>query len=482
MAFCPVHTHATARPHALALQTPDLQLTWLQLDQRVQQMHTWLRQAGVRGGDRVAWLSANQPDVWVLHLALARLGAAAVPLNHRLTAPELAALVVRGQPSLVLASAGFAHLCACSPFPDLSAGPAVWVGEPVAVDDHAVHAVLFTSGTTGTPRGALLPLEAFFASARASALRLGGQPQDHWLCTLPLFHVGGLAMAWRCAVYGALLTLHSRFDAAQTWNAVLHQGVTHLSLVGTTLARLVDHAHTQGGKPAHNVTVLVGGGPVAASLLHQARALGLLTAHTYGLTEACSQVCTQQPGTDDAAHCGPPLDGVTVAVVTEEGAPCPPGTVGQVWVQSPSVMRGYLDDEASSAAALVNGWLHTGDLGTLDAQGHLTVLARRTDLIVRGGENIYPAELEQALQTCPGVRECAVVAIPDPQWGQVPLAAVVLEPHTLLNAVQRFSAEHLARFKQPARWLVLPALPRNAMAKVDRRALALLLDKPSAPC
>jgi O-succinylbenzoic acid--CoA ligase len=219
--------------------------------------------------------------------------------------------------------------------------------------------------------------------------------------------------------------------------------------------------------------VLVGGGPVPPALVERARGVGVPVLLTYGLTEACSQVTTERPGEADGRTAGVPLPGLEVRIDGEEGA---------IAVRGPTLMRGYLDDDAATAAVLRGGWLHTGDIGRLDGRGRLTVLARRTDLILSGGENVYPAEVEAVLAAHPGVAEVAVVARPDARWGQVPVAVVVPRAAASLEDLRGWARARLAGFKVPAAVVAVDALPRTAAGKVDRAAVQATVTAPSGPC
>ena len=328
-------------------------------------------------------------------------------------------------------------------------------------------AVLFTSGTTGQPKGARLPQRAFLASAAASRANLGATGEERWLCNLPLFHVGGLAMAVRCALDGSALVLHRRFDAEATARALSTEGVTHASLVARTLELTLDAGATAGALRA----VLLGGGPLPAELAARARARGLPVLQTYGLTEACSQVATERPGEADGTTAGPALPGLSVRVCHPDGTLVQPGEGGEIQVQGPTLMAGYLDEPQATARALADGWLRTGDVGAQDGLGRLRVLARRTDLILSGGENVYPAEVEAVLASHPGVSEAVVVGRSDAAWGEVPVAAVVLRPGAGAEGLVEWLRERLAGFKVPREVVAVQALPRTAAEKVDRAAV-----------
>jgi O-succinylbenzoic acid--CoA ligase len=308
--------------------------------------------------------------------------------------------------------------------------------------------LLFTSGTTGAPKAAVLPLESHLASARAANEVLGIDQTSRFVCAMPLFHVGGLGTAFRCALAGATLVLHPRFDAGQMAHE-LQNGATHASLVASTLARVLD---TGARFPSTVRAVLVGGGPVPKPLLARAREAGLPVLQTYGLTETCSMATCERLGNADGDTAGQSMPGIELRVDSNE-----------ILVAGPQLMRGY------DGQPPLSGFFRTGDLGELDGRGRLTVHARRTDLIVSGGENVYPAEVEAALLSHPLVREAAVVPAPDERWGQVGVAYVVSTASE--SELRTHLATLLARYKIPARIESVPELPRLASGKVDRHRL-----------
>jgi O-succinylbenzoic acid--CoA ligase len=366
-------------------------------------------------GPRIAVAQDSSPQLLSLVFGAMDCGAEIVLQNTRLTGAERAAQLA-----------------------SIDRDPAA--GEPATI--------LFTSGTTGAPRAARLALENHLASARAANEVLGIDARSRFVCALPLFHVGGLAIAFRCRLAGATLLLHERFDA-QAVARDLCSGATHASLIAGTLARLLDACDRF---PPSVRAVLIGGGPVPAALLERARRAGLPVLQTYGLTETASMATCERPGEADGATAGPPMPGLDLRI-----------EAGEIQVRGPQVMRGYL------GAPPLAGWLGTGDLGELDARGRLIVHARRTDLIVSGGENIYPAEVEAALLTHPAVREAAVVPAPDERWGQVGVAYVATSAAE--SELRDFLRARIAKFKVPARFVVLAELPRNATGKVDRKRL-----------
>lgn len=281
-------------------------------------------------------------------------------------------------------------------------------------------------------------------------------------------------MAIRCAVSGCALVLHERFEPALAGASFELEAITHASFVPTTLSRVLDVRADRPFPPSVRA-VLIGGGPVPRALLERARALRLPVLQTYGLTEACSQVATEHPDSADARTAGTPLDHLELRIVDEAGCVLARGEEGEIEIRGGSVTRGYLDDLASSRAAFREGWFRTRDLGVLDSVGRLRVLSRRSDLILRGGENVYPAELEQVLEQHPAVVEAAVLPRDDEAFGQVPVAVVALRSDVSPEALRAWCRERLARFKVPEQVHFTEALPRNAMGKIDRAAVRSLL-------
>ncbi|MBI5494697.1 MAG: AMP-binding protein [Deltaproteobacteria bacterium] len=428
---CPVARHAAARPADAALAFQGRRWSWRDLDEEVT-----AAEQHVRPGGRNVLVAHNTPETVFRLFAAARRRAWTVVIHPGLAAPEARARMAQSQVGAP------------------AAGPAV---------------VVFTSGTTGTPRGAILSTRALQASAAASAQVLGTDAGSRWLCNLPLCHVGGLAMLWRVLHDGAFLELHPRFDPRMTAAALQHDGITHASLVGTTLLRLLD------GTPVwqHALrAVLVGGGPARPDVVTRARAAGVPVRLTYGLTEGCSQVTTQRaPRGLDA---GLPLPGTTVRIVDDAGSPA---ATGGIELRGPTLFDGYLDDPRATAAAHHDGWLRTGDVGSLDAEGRLTVHCRRTDLVLRGGENVYPAEVEAVLLAHPAVQDAAVLPEEHARLGQVPVALVVAGADEAV--LRAWCADRLARFKVPERFRFVAALPRTALGKLDRAALRGLAGGPS---
>ncbi len=428
---------AALRPEHPALIAPDGVLTYGALHEQARTAAAALAAQGVTAGDRVAIaLPSGAPFVAALHACLL-LGAAAVPIDLRLSAEERAARATGA--TLVVDE----PLDGASPPPPLLA----------RFDPDTVATVLHTSGTTAAPKPVELSIGNWTSNALASAFALGLDPHERWLCTLPLSHVGGLSILIRSAIYGTTVVLHERFDAEAVTTAITHEEVTLVSLVPTTLQRSLD-AGLQGNSPSTRLRcALIGGGPLAPALATRAREAKVPVAQTYGMTEACSQVTTSATGEPETA--GRPLFGQRVEIAPD----------GEILVAGPTVAR---------QATAADGWLHTGDLGALDARGRLTVTGRKADTIVSGGENVAPAEVEAVLLTHPAVADAGVHGRVDAEWGEAVVATVVLREAGGAGAeeLRAHVATHLARFKVPKQIAFASELPRTASGKLLRRALA----------
>ena len=446
-------------------------LSYAALYERAVRQANALAVAGAAPGERVAVIAGASRDFVVAMHATSLVGAVFAPLNARLTAGELAAQLRNAAPAVVLcdesreALATEAAALAGVPPPRRLPLPPVDAEAPLvdAHDADSRHSIVYTSGTTGKARGVTLTYGNFWASASASALNLGLDPADRWLVCLPLHHVGGLSIPIRSAIYGTAVELHARFAPEAVNQAARSGRVTLLSVVPTMLRRMLnaDDRDFDGSLRA----VLVGGGPVPPALLERAAARGLPVVQTYGLTEACSQVTTLAPA-EAMAHpgsAGRALLSADVRVDASLGEP------GEILVRGPAVTPGYYRDSEATAGAFSDGWLRTGDIGVFDEDGFLTVLDRRDDVIVSGGENVYPAEVEAALLACPGVEAAAVVGLPDEEWGQRVAAAVVARGPAELARVEPLLRSRLAGYKIPAAIERFEALPTTASGKVQRR-------------
>lgn len=431
------------------------------LGERVSAAAGRLRSLGVRERHRVGLWAENSVEWIVVALAVARVGGVLVPLNTRLADGEINWQVARAHLRVVIAGDAMAARAVCAArlvslaeWRTLASGN----GDAAAGGDDPAReaAIVFTSGTTGRPKGAVLTRGNQLAAARASCAVLPLAPGDRWLASLPFFHVGGMGIVERCLLSGACVVLPASFSADELGRSVEEQAVTHLSVVDATLRRILE-ARSGNGLPERVRAAVVGGGPVSPALLEACpQALA-----SYGLTESCAMATLVRPGAAPAQRrtAGQALPGIELRIAAD----------GVIELRGPTVMRGYLDDAEATRAAIVEGWLRTGDLGELDAEGSLRVLSRRDDLVISGGENVYPAEIEHALREHPQVADAVVIGIADEKWGEVPLAFVQLRAPGSPD-LGAFLAPRLARYKLP-RVEFVAEIPRLANGKPDRAAL-----------
>ena len=483
---------AATTPDRIALVAGGQSWTFAALDAEATRVGRGLSAHGVGAGDRVATLLPNGERAVVVAHAVLRLGATLVPLNTRLTSAELAVLLDDARPHLLVVDAHTAALGdqarrGCSGVEATSVDAAALAGahtggvalrlEHQAAD---VLAIIYTSGTTGQPKGAMLTVGNFWWSALGSALNLGTHADDRWLACLPLFHVGGLSIVFRAAIYGITVVVHDGFDAEEVNRAIDDDRVTIVSVVAVMLQRMLD---ARGDRPYPPTLrcVLLGGGPAPRALLERCASLAIPVVQTYGLTETASQVATLAP--EDALRhlgsAGRPLYPNEIRIAAGEGSDraAAPGDAGEILVRGPVVMAGYAGVPND---AKPNGWLRTGDIGYLDAEGYLYVLDRRADLIITGGENVYPAEVEAALLAHPQVAEAGVFGVADATWGQRVVAIVRLadgivtaDPAAgVADSLRTHCRARLAGYKVPSEIRVVSeSLPRTASGKLRRAAL-----------
>jgi o-succinylbenzoate---CoA ligase len=437
---------AAARPGGLALQTPHGSLSYSELLAGASAGAAELVARGAKPGQRVAIaLPPGLAFARALHACLL-LGAVAVPVDLRL-APAEREMIAAG-----------AAVCLEEPLSPLTTG-ATRADRYVATrhDLNATAVVIHTSGTTSAPKPIELTYGNFLWSALGSAVALGLDPGERWLCALPLAHVGGLSILLRSTIYATTAVLHERFDTDAVLEALREQDVTLVSVVATTLARLLDAGLE---RPPALRCALTGGGPVPPALVSRAREAGVPISLTYGLTEACSQVTTTPVAAVDEVpthplDAGPPLFCTRVQI----------GADGEIMVAGSTVAPGSADGD---------GWLRTGDLGLIDEHGRLHVTGRMADTIVSGGENVAPAEVEAVLEAHPQVLEAAVVGRPDDQWGEAVTAWVVARPGIELDfaSLMAHCASMLAPYKAPKDYMLTDEpLPRTPSGKLLRREL-----------
>lgn len=480
---------AARDPDRVAIVIEGRETTFCQLDARARVLAHALRRRGLECGARVASLTGSTEHFVQLVHACQYAGLVIAPLNGRLTPAELDVQIRRLEPALMVHDAANAQLAdraarslergcvldlaflagaegaaavATSRLEDLTARE---------LDLDAVATIVFTSGTASAPKGVMLSAAAHLASARGVLANLGVTPADRWLVPLPLYHVGGLAVVYRSVLAGFSVVLDDATALRPGRRAASSHPPTIASLVPTMLARVLGTPNTRGGDAPRSPTVVLGGGPCSPDLLERAAAAGIAVVTSYGMTETASQVTATAPGQARAASvsAGRPLSGVEIRIAGADT-----DGVGEILVRAPQLMLGYLADAAATQRALRDGWLHTGDIGRLSDDGSLAVATRREDLIVSGGENVVPEEVELVLVSHPSVAEAAVFGCADEEWGQRVAATVVEVAGVRADAaeLERWCRERLAGYKVPRSFEVASDLPRTAGGKIRRSVLA----------
>lgn len=486
-------------PQHLALQCDQLQWSFAELDRQATRLARQLATLGVQEGKRVALLAANSlPYVAFVH-ALTRLGAILVPLNLRLAQQELCWQLRDVHASLLVCDADYANLAheigqAVPQLPLATLTTISYRGETVIselpesgvvlrtlIDLSATQAIMYTSGTTGQPKGAIITYGMQWWNAAGSALNLGHNADDRWLACLPLFHIGGLSILMRSVIYGISVVIHKKFDAASINHAIFEDGITIISVVAVMLQRMLADLDTNSRGTSYPSTlrcILLGGGPAPYPLLEACMHRAIPVVQTYGLTESCSQAVTLSPA--DAIRkigsAGRPLPPVQLRIQHDHRS-ASPGEPGEILLKGPTITPGYAGRPEATAQAFQDGWFATGDIGYLDTDGYLYVLDRRADLILSGGENVYPAEIESVLRSHPTVEEAGACGQADHQWGQVPVAFVVLKSGSTVTAEEllNYTTQKLARYKQPRAIYFTDQLPHTSSGKLVRRELSRLL-------
>lgn len=474
---------AQASPDKIAIieqVTPTRQheITFAQLNRRVDDYCQQLLLAGVETGQHVAMLMMNSTLAIVPFFSAMRLGLVFVPLNTRLTVDEIDFqltqsdcdwLLPYGTTDLLGALRDKGHRILALP----QKKKKKVTFSPQEINLEKPLFIVHTSGTSGRPKGAVLTYGNVFYSAMASAYRIGHLPHDRWLCVLPLYHVGGLSILIRAVLYGITVDLRERFDVDDINNALTHEPITLISLVPTMLYRLLEYRTEKWNDSLR--LVLLGGAAATSELMQSCIEEKIPVAMTYGLSEAASQVATTFPNDafSKAGTVGKTLMFTQVKIVNEDGQKQPANQYGEILVKGLTVMQGYYNNPTATAETLQDGWLYTGDIGYLDDEGDLWLVQRRSDLIVTGGENVYPAEVEAVFRQHPAIKEVAVVGIPDAEWGQKVATAIVLHEGQSITAedIESYVRQQLAGYKIPRVIRFVDALPLTGSGKIQRSAV-----------
>lgn len=492
-----IRTQATSDRAALVFE--EREISYRALDTRSSQVAQAMRGAGVNAGDRVAFLDKNRPEYFELLFGAAKLSAVCVCVNWRLAPREVLQVVADAAATVLFVGSDLVDRV--EQIEELLPGTLVvsldghdrwvayesWIGShpaedpglPSANEDIALQ--LYTSGTTGTPKGAMLSNRNFFAMAKATAPVWGFHPGMTSIGVSPLFHIAGTGWNLMVMSFGGTVVLHREVDGEAILRDIGRYRVTHAILVPAILQLILARRNQGSADPSSLETVVYGASPISDRvLLELFAAFDCKFMQGYGLTETSGAVTTLRAEDHDPSRpdllrsCGQPLDGVEMRIVDpESGVDCDDGGVGEVWIRSAQVMTGYWRNRAATAEAIdADGWFRSGDAGYL-RDGRLYLHDRVKDMIVSGAENIYPAEVENALMSHPGVAEVAVIGVPHERWGETVKAIIVRAPDATVTEAEiiAHARANLAHYKCPNSVDFVVELPRNATGKVLKRTL-----------
>ena len=490
-----VRQNARIYPNKVATKTGARAFTYLQLADRMNRLANALTAAGLKPGDRVALYLLNGSEYVEAVFACSAAGLIAVPLNWRLSQEELAFIMKDCSPKALIHHAMFekqasalANGCA-SVSPVLSVahdgGPSSYesflqagapndaVNPSVGGDDP--HLIMYTAGTTGSPKGVILThANCFWQSVNGWAL--GVSPDTVALVILPMFHVGGLNGCVTPMIHiGATVVLSAKFDPGDVLETIERERVNGMVAVPAIYQMLYDHPKFTTTDLSSIVAFISGGAPLGKELTRKYHERGLEFRQGYGLTETSPGVTGMGPGEclKKSGTAGRTCTYVDVRIVGEDGKELPTGEPGEVVIRGPNVMKGYWNRPEATAEVIRDGWFHSGDIGFLDEDGFLTLVDRKKDMIISGGENVYPAEVEKVLLEHPSVAEAAVIGRADEKWGEVPIAFVVAVPGQTLDAQEllAFCASRIAKYKTPKEVIVRVSLPHSAAGKILKKEL-----------
>ncbi|MEQ6247557.1 long-chain-fatty-acid--CoA ligase [Sulfitobacter sp. HNIBRBA3233] len=488
-----IRHHAETRPDAPALSFKEQTWSFSQLHDASSRAARMLQEQGVRAGDRVAVLTHNRPEYFELILACSKIGAIVAGLNWRLSPVEIAEILKGCAPALILTgeteaallrdAQGYRVLSLDTDYPALcAAAPAEDPGHAGAPSEPVL--LLYTSGTTGLPKGVILTNENMSFTYRLATESWGMSSQSVNLVAMPMFHIGGCGYGSSTFMAGGHTVLMADVDVERAVDLVARHRVTHTFLVPTVVQSLLNVPGIGDADLSSMELLMYGAAPIGDVLLSRAmEVLQCKFMHAYGMTEAAGTVVVLPP--EDHAldgpkaallkSCGRALPWVELRVIdpdTQTDAEA--GKPGEIWLRSAMMTPGYWNAPAATAEAITSdGWFRTGDAAYLDAEGYVYLFDRFKDMIISGGENIYPAEIENALNAHDGLHECAVIGVPHEKWGETPLAVIVPKQGVTLceEDIIEFCRTRLARYKCPTRVAFSDTLPRNASGKLLKHEL-----------
>lgn len=485
--------HAETRGHRTALidVASGRHLTYAAMDERVDRLASHLAGLGVQKGDRIVVLAHNAVETLEVQFATFRLGALFVPLNMRLTANELEFIVSDAGPSIILCDeemkpraidiqqrCGIAHVVSFGAPYETAITAASRLSRHVSVELGEVSTIMYTSGTTGQPKGVMITHLMNFIICVNTGIPSFITPETVFLCVLPLFHAGGLNCHTNPVLHaGGTVLVMRAFDPGLCLRLLSDAsfGITHFVGAPAIYQFMSEHPDFAAADLSRLAIAGVGGAPMPMPLLETWQRRGCALIQGFGMTETSPTVLALEA--DEASSkpgsCGKPLLHCEVRLVGQNGQDVAPGEKGELWVRGPNVTPGYWNRPAATAAAFTDGWLHTGDIMRKDEDGYYYIVDRAKDMYISGGENVYPAEVEYVLQQFAPISEVAVIAVPDDRWGETGLAIVVLKPNTDASETDIIThcRERLSHFKCPRGVAFVDALPRNATGKIHKPAL-----------
>lgn len=462
---------ALAHPAKLALECGEVSYSYRAFEAAIHERANGLVGAGIERGDRIAWYGLNDAEVFVLLFACARIGAILVPLNWRLAEAEIATIVADCAPKLIIFDTHFEAaarrltgpktLGLGEPFPRSENGGVAPIGRP---DDPLL--IVYTSGSTGVPKGAVLTQKALVANAAMSVEAHDLKPEDRVLNVLPLFHVGGLNILPTPAFsIGASVVLHDRFDPDRTCDAL--QSVDAAIVVPTVIQAVMANEKWASVDLSRLRVMSIGSTDVPLAIINAVQARGVPMIQIYGATETSPLAIYQNVAEafTTVGSLGRAGSHCEIRLMGDQGIVAP-GEPGEIQVRGDNVLVRYWNNPELTGAMLVDGWFRTGDVASCDGDGLYWFSDRIKNVIISGGENIYPAEIERVLREHPQIVEVSVVGRPDPKWGETPVAVVVAKSQLKKEAVLALLDDKVARYKRPSDVVFVDALPRNAMGKI----------------
>ncbi|MEZ5785199.1 MAG: long-chain fatty acid--CoA ligase [Xanthobacteraceae bacterium] len=493
-----IERHAAFTPRKLAIRDSERDITYAEFAERIRTACRRLVALGVKAGDVVAFLGLNHPELLALLFACIRRGAILLPLNWRLAPLEHARVLADADPRAIVVGTEFLghadilrETVTAPAWFSLGAAPEGWrewdrIEETESLEEAAEAAsdrpalLCYTSGSTGSPKGVVLTQGALFWNAVNSAHMHDLTSADRVLTTLPMFHVGGLNIQTVPALHaGASVVLHAKFDPGAALEAIERHRITLAVFVPAQLTAMMEHPHWETADLGSLRVLTTGSTIVSEQFVRRVHRRGVTLTQVYGSTETCpiASYVRREEAERKAGSAGLPALHCELRVVDHMGRDMPAGEDGEIIVRGPNVMREYWNAPDLTAEAIRDGWYHSGDIGRFDDEGYLHVIARKHDMIISGGENIYPAEVEAVLADCPDIFEACVVGQPDERWGEAAVAAVVRKPGARISEPQVMALfeGRIAHFKRPRAVFFVEMLPRNALGKVQREEVKAML-------